>query len=131
VDEGRIVDTLIHALVTPLSRLPKWLFALGMTVVQTLISIPVPSSTGQATLTLPVLVPVSDLLGVSRDVAVLAYQYGNGVLIFTPTIGALMAMLAVAGVRYEDWLKFAVPLSLALLALALAAVSVAMGLGLK
>jgi uncharacterized ion transporter superfamily protein YfcC len=131
LDEGRIVDTVINALVSPLSHLPVWLFALGMTGVQTLVSVPVPSSTGQATLTLPILVPVSDLLGLSRQVTVLAYQYGNGVLIFTPTIGALMAMLSIARVPYEKWLKFAVPLSLLLLVLALAAVGLAVVIGLK
>jgi uncharacterized ion transporter superfamily protein YfcC len=131
LDEGRIVDTMINALVLPLSHLPVWLFALGMTGVQTLVSVPVPSASGQATLTLPILVPVSDLLGLSRQVTVLAYQYGNGVLIFTPTLGALMAMLATAGVRYEKWLKFAVPLSLGLFVLALAAVGFAVVIGLK
>ena len=131
LDAGRIVDTIINALVSPLSHLPVWLFALGMTGVQTLVSVPVPSMTGQATLTLPMLVPISDLLGLSRQVTVLAYQYGNGVLQFTPTTGALMAMLAAAGVRFEQWLRFAVPLSLGLLALALAAVATAVAIGLN
>jgi uncharacterized ion transporter superfamily protein YfcC len=131
LDEGRIVDTMIQALVSPLSHLPNWLFGAGMTVVQTLISIPVPSSSGQATLTLPILVPVSDLLGVSRQVTVLAYQYGNGVLLFLPTHGALMAMLSVARVRYGDWIKFAVPLSLILFVYAVVAVGIAAGIGVK
>lgn len=131
LDEGRIVDTIINALVLPLSHLPVWLFALGMTGVQTLVSVPVPSMTGQAMLTLPILVPVSDLLGLSRQVTVLAYQYGNGVIVFLPTAGALMAMLATAEVRYEKWLRFAVPLSLALFVLALAAVGFAVVIGLK
>ena len=62
-------------------------------------------------LTLPLLVPLSDLIGLSRQVTVLAYQYGAGLCeIVTPTNGALMAMLAAAGVRYEDWLKLALPL---------------------
>ena len=62
-------------------------------------------------LTLPLLVPLSDLIGLSRQVTVLAYQYGAGLCeIVTPTNGALMAMLAAAGVRYEEWLGFVVPL---------------------
>ena len=61
---------------------------------------------------------------------VLAYQYGNGVLIFTPTIGALMAILAIAGVRYSQWLLFAVPFCLALFALMLLAIRVAVAIGL-
>ena len=62
-------------------------------------------------LTLPLLVPLSDLIGLSRQVTVLAYQYGAGFCeIVTPTNGALMAMLAAAGVRYEEWLRFVLPL---------------------
>ena len=60
---------------------------------------------------MPLLVPLSDLIGLSRQVTVLAYQYGAGLCdIITPTNGPLMAMLAAAGVRYEDWLRFVVPL---------------------
>jgi uncharacterized ion transporter superfamily protein YfcC len=132
LDEGRIVDMIINALVSPLSHLPLWLFALGMTGVQALVSVPVPSMTGQATLTLPILVPVSDLLGLSRQVTVLSYQYGNGAFyIFLPTAGALLAMLATAGVRYDKWVKFAVPPCLGLFALSLGAIGVAVASGLK
>ncbi len=78
---------------------------------QTLIHFPVPSTSGQAVLTMPVLVPLSDLLGLSRQVTVLAYQYGAGLCeILTPTNGALMAMLAATGVRYDEWLRFAIRL---------------------
>ena len=67
-------------------------------------------------LTIPVLTPLSDLIGLSRQVMVLAYQYGAGLCeLLTPTNGALMAVLAAAGVRYDRWLRFALPL-LALLA---------------
>ena len=60
---------------------------------------------------MPVLVPLSDLLGLSRQITVLAYQYGGGLGdLITPTNGALMAILGVAAVRYEEWLKFTLPL---------------------
>jgi uncharacterized ion transporter superfamily protein YfcC len=79
--------------------------------VQTLIHVPVPSVSGQAVLTIPILTPLSDLIGLSRQVMVLAYQYGAGLCeMLTPTNGALMAILAAAGVRYDRWLRFAVPL---------------------
>jgi uncharacterized ion transporter superfamily protein YfcC len=82
--------------------------ALGMLGLQSLIHVPVPSTSGQAVLTLPVLIPLSDLLGLSRQVTVLAYQYGAGLCeLITPTNGALMAMLVAAGVGFEDWLRFA------------------------
>lgn len=131
LDHGRIVDTVIHALVTPLERLPAGFFAMGMSFVQTAITFPVPSTSGRAVLTLPILVPLSDLLGVSRQVTVLAYQYGPGLAgQFMPTDGALMAILALAGVSYEQWLKFCVPLCGTLFLLGLGAIAVAMAIGL-
>src|SRR6266853_6581132 len=81
---------------------------------------------------LPILVPLADLFGLSRQVTVLAYQYGGGLCeLFTPTNGALMAILAAAQVRYEDWLRFAVPLLLTLLALGAGAVGLGVAIGLQ
>jgi uncharacterized ion transporter superfamily protein YfcC len=98
---------------------------------QAAVHVPVPSVSGQAVLTLPILAPLSDLLGISRQVAVLAYQYGAGLCeILTPTNGALMAVLAAAGVRYEDWMKFAVSMWAMLTALGAAAVLTALATGL-
>src|SRR5881227_1587240 len=97
LEEGRIVDTIVHGLFTPLARLPLALAALGMMVVHGLVHVPVPSPSGHAVLTLPILVPLADLLGLSRQVTVLAYQYGGGLCeLFTPTNGALLAILAAA-----------------------------------
>jgi uncharacterized ion transporter superfamily protein YfcC len=130
--EGQIVDTLVHGLFTPIAGLPATLSAVGMMAVHTAIHVPVPSTSGQAVLTMPLLVPLSDLIGLSRQVTVLAYQYGAGLCdLVTPTNGALMAMLAAAGVRYEDWLKFVLPLYGLLLALATLALVVAVAVGLS
>lgn len=108
LDDGQIIDTIVHGLFTPLAQLPTAVSAVGMMGVQTLVHIPVPSTSGQAVLTMPVLVPLSDLLGLSRQVTVLAYQYGAGLCeLITPTNGALMAMLAATGVPYDQWLRFA------------------------
>jgi uncharacterized ion transporter superfamily protein YfcC len=132
MNEGQIVDTVVQGLFAPIAGLPPMLSALGMLVVQTAIHLPVPSTSSQAVLTLPLLVPLSDLIGLSRQVTVLAYQYGAGLCeIFTPTNGALMAMLAAAGVRYEEWLRFVLPLYGGLLALALAALMAAVAIGLQ
>ncbi|MGD8319825.1 MAG: YfcC family protein [Gemmatimonadota bacterium] len=129
LQDGRIVDTIVHGLFTPLEGLPVLASALGMVAAQTAIHVPVPSVSGQAVLTMPVLVPLSDLLGMSRQVTVLAYQYGAGLCdLITPTNGALMAILGVAGVRFEEWIRFTVPLYLGLVALG--AVSIAVGLAL-
>jgi uncharacterized ion transporter superfamily protein YfcC len=131
LNQGRIIDTLVNALVTPLQHLPVALSALGMMFVQAAVHAPVPSVSGQAVLTMPVLVPMSDLIGLSRQVVVLAYQYGAGLMeLITPTNGALMAVTAAAGVKYGDWLEFAVPLFAALLALGAAAIVVAIAVGL-
>jgi uncharacterized ion transporter superfamily protein YfcC len=87
---------------------------------------------GQAVLTMPVLVPLADLLGLSRQVIVLAYQYGAGLCdIVTPTNGALMAILAAAGVRFDHWLRFAVPLYAGLVVLGGVSVAVAIAIGLQ
>jgi uncharacterized ion transporter superfamily protein YfcC len=81
-------------------------------------------------LTMPVLVPMSDLIGLSRQVVVLAYQYGAGMAdAVTPTNGTVMAVTAAAGVKYGDWLAFALPLFAALLALGALALVVAIAMG--
>ncbi len=130
LQDGRIVDTIVHALFAPLEGLPVLASAFGMVAAQTIIHVPVPSVSGQAVLTMPLLVPLSDLLGMSREVTVLAYQYGAGLCeLLTPTNGALMAILASAGVRYEDWLRYATPLYLALVAVGMVAIAVAVAVG--
>jgi len=132
LDQGRVVDTIVNDLFIPIAHLPAGLSALGMMVVHTAVHVPVPSTSGQAVLTLPLLVPLSDLIGLPRQVTVLAYQYGAGLCeVLTPTNGALMAMLAASGVRYEDWLRFVVPLWGILLALAAVAIGVAVAVGLQ
>lgn len=132
MDEGKIVDTIVHALFSPLSNLPLALSALGMMLSHVAIHFPVPSVSGQAVLTIPILVPLSDLLGMSRQVTVLAYQYGAGLCeIITPTNGALMAILAAAGVRYEDWMKFVFPMFAALFVLGFIAAVIGIAIGLR
>jgi uncharacterized ion transporter superfamily protein YfcC len=130
--QGRVIDTLVNALVTPLQSLPVVLCALGMLVVQAAIHGPVPSVSGQAVLTMPVLVPMSDLIGLSRQVTVLAFQYGAGLTeLITPTNGALMAVTAAAGVKYGDWIEFALPVYFGLLGLSAVAITAAIIVGLR
>ena len=108
LDHGRIVDTIVRELVVPLQHLPVALCAVGMMAVQALIHVPVPSVSGQAVLTMPLMVPVSDLIGLSRQVTVLAYQGGAGLTeLVTPTNGAVVAVAAAAGVTFGEWLSFA------------------------
>ena len=131
LDKGKIVDTVINGMVTPLVDLPAVVFALGMALVQAAISIAIPSTSGRAVLTMPILVPMSDLLGVSRQVTVLAYQFGAGVINhILPTDGTLMAVLALASVRFDRWFRFAAPACAMLLVLGLFAIAVAVVTGL-
>jgi uncharacterized ion transporter superfamily protein YfcC len=130
LEQGHIVDTIVNGLSAPLAHLPVAVSALGMMAVQTALHLPVPSVSGQATLTMPLLTPLSDLIGLSRQVTVLAFQYGAGLCeLITPTNGALMAMLAACGVRFDQWLKFVGPLYLLLLALGVAAVMIGIATG--
>jgi len=131
LNDGQIIDTIVNGIFTPLEGLPVLASALGMMVAQAAVHVPVPSVSGQAVLTMPVLVPLSDLLGMSRQITVLAYQYGAGLCdLVTPTNGALMAILASAGVRYEDWMRFTVPLYLGLVALGAIAIAIGIAIGL-
>jgi uncharacterized ion transporter superfamily protein YfcC len=129
LEQGRIIDTLVHGLVTPIAALPPTLSALGMMAAHTVIHFPVPSPTGHAVLTMPILVPVSDLVGLERQVAVLAFQYGTGLAeMLTPTNGAMMAILAAAGVGYDRWLRFMLPIYTALAALGVVAIVLAVAI---
>ena len=132
LEDGRIVDTVVRGLFTPLADLPLALSALGMQFSHFGLHFLVPSVSGHAVLTMPLLVPLSDLLGLSRQVTVLAYQYGAGLCdLVTPTSGALMAILAAGGVRYEEWFRFAAPRVLALLGLGGLSILVAIAVGLE
>ena len=131
LEQGLVVDTIVQGMFAPVADLPTTVAALGMMLAHAGIHFPVPSTSGQAVLTLPLLVPLSDLIGLSRQVTVLAYQYGAGICdLVTPTNGALMAMLAAAGVRYEEWLRFVLPIAGLLLALGALAIGVGVATGL-
>jgi uncharacterized ion transporter superfamily protein YfcC len=131
LEDGRIVDTLVHGLFIPTAELPLTLAAIAMMGVQTLVHVIVPSVSGQAVLTIPILTPLSDLINLERQVTVLAYQYGAGLCdLLTPTNGALMAILAAAGVRYDRWLRFALPLWVVLAALGVIAIITGVATGL-
>ncbi|HVZ23392.1 MAG TPA: hypothetical protein VG871_20105 [Vicinamibacterales bacterium] len=127
LDDGRVVDTMLHALVTPLARVPAVAAVVLMIPVQALVHVPVPSVSGQAVLTMPLFVPIADLLAFSREAVVLAYQTGAGLCeLVTPTNGALMAVLLAAGVSLQRWLRFAVVGVAALALLGLVAAAFAM-----
>jgi uncharacterized ion transporter superfamily protein YfcC len=126
--DGRIIDTVLNNLASAVSGISGGAAAFLMVPVQALLHVIVPSVSGQAVLTMPLFVPLADLLGMSRQVPVLAYQTGAGLTeLVTPTNGALMAVLLAAGVPYEHWIRFvigAVLLCVAIGVASIAAVSV-------
>ncbi len=84
--------------------------AVGMYVVQSVCNLFIPSGSGQAYVTMPLMAPLADLSGVSRQVAVLAYQFGDGFTnILVPTNAVLIGILALAKIPYERWLRFILP----------------------
>ena len=106
--DGQVIDTMLHALSQPLMNLPAIASAVLMVPVHALVHVAVPSVSGHAVLTLPVFVPLADLIGLSRHAAVMAYQTGAGLTeLVTPTNGALIAILVAAKVSFRQWVGFA------------------------
>jgi uncharacterized ion transporter superfamily protein YfcC len=110
LDEGGIVDTLVYGLSVPVSQLPPSIAAVGMFFVQTLTNFFIPSGSGQAYVTMPIMAPLADLVDVERQVAVLAFQFGDGFSnIVIPTQYVLVGILAMAGIPYDRWVRFVWP----------------------
>ncbi len=110
LQDGHVIDTILHSMTGALSHAPATTGALLMIPAHAVIHVMVPSVSGQAVLTMPVFVPLSDLLNISRQVTVLAFQTGAGLTeLLTPTNGALMAILLAARVPYGRWMRFALP----------------------
>jgi uncharacterized ion transporter superfamily protein YfcC len=108
LSDGHVIDTILQSLATPLGHASPAAAVLLMIPAQSLVHVFVPSVSGQAVLTMPVFVPLSDLLHFPRVATVVAYQMGAGLTeMLTPTNGALMAVLLAAGVPFQRWLKFA------------------------
>ena len=85
--------------------------AVGMLITQLLFNFIVPSGSGQALVSMPIMFPLADLVGVSRQVAVLAFQFGDGLSnIVWPTLGYLWVCIAYGKIKYEQWFKFIIPL---------------------
>lgn len=113
LSQGHIMDTILFSIASTVSHLPSVLAAFGMYVFQCLLNFIIPSGSGQAAVSMPIMAPLSDLVGVTRQTAVLAYQFGDGISnIFTPTSGYFMAGLALAKIPWDKWAKWLLPLIL-------------------
>ncbi|MCM3079362.1 YfcC family protein [Brevibacillus invocatus] len=131
LEDGKIIDTIVNSLTAAISSLPDTVNVVAMFLIQSLINLFIPSGSGQAAATMPIMVPISDLLGIQRQVAVLAYQYGDAISnSIIPTSSALMGYLAVAGIPYEKWVKFVWKLILGWTLIACIALIVAVLIGL-
>ena len=127
--QGQIIDTVIYALALPLATMPRWVAAEGMLFVQTLINFFIPSGSGQAATTMPIMAPLADILNIPRQIAVLAYQYGDGFSnILWPTTN-LPIMCSLAKVPIEKWWKYFVPFFLILFAVQMVFIFVAVSIG--
>ena len=107
LQDANIMDTIVHALASTLNNLHASMMACGMFVVQDIFNVLVPSGSGQAAITMPIMAPLADLVGVSRQIAVLAYQLGAGFVdAFTPVSASLIGVLGVARIDWGTWAKF-------------------------
>jgi uncharacterized ion transporter superfamily protein YfcC len=130
LQEGMIIDTLIHHASVFLMSMPKIVAAEGMLLFQSTLNFFIPSASGQALVSMPLLTPMSDLLGISRQTTVLAFILGDGLSnIIIPTNGVLMAMLGLAKVSFEKWFKFVLPLFLISIIIAIVFIAVAVLIG--
>jgi len=128
--DGMIIDTIVHAAATVLVQVPRYVSVLGMLVFQSVLNLFIPSGSGQAAVSMPLMAPLSDLIGVSRQTAVFAFTCGDGFSnTVIPTSGILMAMLGLARIPYTTWLRFALPLFLWLMALSGVFLVVAVAIG--
>ena len=119
MQEGMIIDTILHHTANGLEKMPKLLAMEGMFLFQSVLNFFIPSASGQALVSMPLMVPLSDLLSISRQSAVLAFILGDGISnLIIPTNGYLMAVLAIAGVPYEKFVKFVFPLFFILMIMA-------------
>ena len=105
--DGKMLDVIVHFATYLLNELPNLIKAPSMFIVQSIINILIPSGSGQAVVTMPIMVPIADVIGITRQTAVLAFQMGDGITnLFTPTSASLMAGLAIAGISWGKWMKW-------------------------
>ncbi|MGI6071116.1 MAG: YfcC family protein [Blautia sp.] len=111
LENGQIIDTIINGAAKLVQAMPPSIAAVGMLILQFIFNFIVPSGSGQALISMPIMFPLADLIGVSRQVAVLAFQFGDGLSnILWPTLGYLWVCIGYGKLKYEQWFKFVLPL---------------------
>ncbi len=130
LQDGQVIDTILHAMATTLEGTSSATAAMVMFGSQTLINFFVPSGSGQAALTIPLMAPLSDLVGVTRQTAVLAFQMGDGFTnMIIPTSPVLMGALALAGIPWTKWARWVLALQIAFFLFGLITLYVAVAIG--
>lgn len=131
MEDGNIMDTIIHSLAGLLGNLPPSLSACGMFVIQDIFNILVPSGSGQAAITMPLMAPLGDLIGVTRQTTVMAFQLGDAFTnVMAPTGGELLAACAIAKIPWGKWARWLFPLFLIWWVVAFIVLIVAVQIGL-
>lgn len=116
LNNGNIIDTMLYKLSESISGMGRMAAVSMMYLVQNLINLAMPSGSAKAALTMPMMSQFSDLIGVSRQATVMAYQFGDGFTnIITPTSGVLLGVLSVAKIPYEKWFRWVLPLVILLI----------------
>ena len=130
LEDGQVLHTVVHALATPLSFAGSEIAAVGMLLIQSILNFFIPSGSGQAFVTMPLMAPIGDLVGVSRQISVLAYQFGDGLMnMIVPTNAVLMGILGLSGISYDRWFRFIYPVILKLLVICALALTAAVWFG--
>ena len=130
MEDGEILHTVVNALAAPLSIAGAELAAVGMLFIQSILNFFIPSGSGQALVTMPLMAPIGDLIGVSRQISVLAFQLGDGLMnMIVPTNPVLMGILGLASIPYDKWFKFIFPLMIKLLITCSLALALAVWIG--
>jgi uncharacterized ion transporter superfamily protein YfcC len=118
LNNGHIIDTLLYKLSESISGMGRLASVSMMYVVQNLINLVMPSGSAKAALTMPMMSQFSDLIGVSRQATVMAFQFGDGFTnMITPTSGVLLGVLSVAKIPYDKWFRWVLPLIIMLIIL--------------
>ena len=118
LEDGGIIDSILYGLSKAMGDFGQIASVSVMYGIQTVINIVIPSGSAKAAITMPIMAPFSDLIGVSRQATVMAFQFGDGFTnMITPTSGVLIAVLGVARIPYDKWLRWVWPLILALIIL--------------
>ncbi|MBI9037303.1 MAG: AbgT family transporter [Bacteroidales bacterium] len=118
LEDGKVIDTILHGLSQSMNNLGQIASVGIMYIIQTIINVVIPSGSAKAALTMPIMAPFSDLIGISRQATVMAFQFGDGFTnMITPTSGVLIAVLGVAKIPYEKWVKWILPLMIILMIL--------------